>query len=45
MGAVAAELRLLWRKYALEDDARLSDGARRLKADLCAAFEETQNTA
>ena len=27
-------LPFLWRQYALEDDARLSHGARELKADL-----------
>jgi hypothetical protein len=43
--AVAAELRLLWRKYALEDDARLSEGARQLKEKLRAAFQEVQDAA
>jgi hypothetical protein len=43
--AVTAELRVLWRKYALEDDARLSEGARRLKEHLRTTFEEGRNAA
>jgi hypothetical protein len=45
LDAVTAELRVLWRKYALEDDARLSDGARRLKENLRTTFEEGRNAA
>lgn len=45
MDAVTAELRVLWRKYALEDDARLGEGARRLKEQLRITFEEDRNAA
>lgn len=45
LDAVTAELRVLWRNYALEDDARLSDGARRLKESLRTTFEESRNAA
>ena len=43
--AAIAELRLLWRKYAQEEDERLTDSARRLKADLREAFKEINNAA
>ena len=42
---LTAELRLLWRQYALEDGTRLTAGARRLKDTLRAMFQETENAA
>ena len=35
---VEEEFDILWRNYALEDDAKLTGEARKLKADLLAAF-------
>ena len=42
---IVAELRVLWRNYALGDDARLTAGARNLKGRLLEAFEETLDAA
>jgi len=39
---LSQELDLLWRQYACEDDAKLTEGAKALKCRLLDAFEETQ---
>jgi len=43
--AVTAELRVLWRLYAREDDGRLAPGARQLKQSLHAMFSEAGHAA
>jgi len=37
---VAAQLAMLWKEYALADDAELTESAREVKRNLLATFEE-----